>query len=59
MEKHYICTGGCQGVSDRPGVCQTSGCPKHNQPLQECDCVDGEHGGVAGVAESFSDEEED
>ena len=40
---HYICTGGCGGVSDAPGVCQTNGCPKHEHNLVECDCEDGNH----------------
>lgn len=43
---HYICSGECQGVSDKPGVCQADTCPKHNQPLIECDCSDNKHGGV-------------
>ncbi|MFA6365441.1 MAG: hypothetical protein WCW78_03510 [Candidatus Paceibacterota bacterium] len=43
--KHYICTGGCGGVSDKPGVCQTKICPKHGKPLEECDCTDGKHYG--------------
>jgi len=42
---HYICTGGCKGVSQTPGVCQTDGCPKHEHPLEECDCVDSKHYG--------------
>lgn len=40
---HYICTGGCGGVTDTPGVCQANGCPKHKHPLAECNCEDGEH----------------
>lgn len=40
---HCVCTGGCGGVSDQPGVCQTENCPRHGTPLQECDCEDGEH----------------
>lgn len=43
MGKHYICTGGCRGESETPGVCQTEECPKHGQPLTECDCTDGHH----------------
>lgn len=46
MNKHYICTGGCKGVSDKPGVCQTEGCPKHKHQLKECDCTDGKHYGA-------------
>ena len=43
--KHYICTGGCMGVSDKPGVCQATDCPKHGKPLEECSCKDGKHNG--------------
>jgi hypothetical protein len=42
---HNICTGGCKGVSETPGVCQTNGCPKHEQPLEACDCTDSKHDG--------------
>lgn len=45
MMSHYICTGGCQGVSKYPGVCQAPTCPKYNKPLEECDCTDGKHYG--------------
>lgn len=31
--KHFICTGGCKGVSDKPGVCQAKNCPKYGYPL--------------------------
>jgi len=40
---HYICTGGCEGESATPGVCQTDDCPKKGQPLTECECTDGAH----------------
>ena len=40
---HYICTGGCKGVSDKPISCQAKNCQKHGEPLKECDCTDGEH----------------
>lgn len=43
---HYICTGGCRGVSDNPGVCEDENCSKHNQPLEKCDCTDGKHFGA-------------
>lgn len=36
--EHYICTGGCAGVSDLPGVCHDPACPKVGQPLDACDC---------------------
>ncbi|HXK38933.1 MAG TPA: hypothetical protein VJ043_02495 [Candidatus Paceibacterota bacterium] len=41
--KHHICTGGCEGVSDKPGTCQATTCPKHGKPLTECDCADAKH----------------
>lgn len=43
MEKHYICLGGCKGVSKNPGVCQAPDCAKHNHELVECMCLDGKH----------------
>lgn len=36
--EHYICTGGCHGVSQGSGLCQDKNCLKHNQPLTFCDC---------------------
>lgn len=42
-EKHYICTGGCKGVSNIPGTCNAVDCPFHNKELTECDCIDGKH----------------
>lgn len=42
---HYICTGGCKGVSETPGTCNAEGCAKHNHPLETCDCTDGKHYG--------------
>jgi len=44
--KHYICTGGCEGVSNVPGVCQAEDCPDHGKSLKECDCADGGHDDV-------------
>lgn len=42
---HYICTGGCGGVSEKEGTCQALTCPKHGDPLTACDCMDGKHYG--------------
>ncbi len=42
---HYICTGGCQGVSKVPGTCQAPDCADYQQTLVECDCTDGLHHG--------------
>ena len=41
--KHYVCTGGCQGVAESPGTCQDEKCAKHGLLLTECDCEDGKH----------------
>lgn len=43
MDEHYICTGGCEGVSPVPGTCQATECEKHGKPLELCLCEDGEH----------------
>lgn len=43
MDKHYVCTGGCKGVSANTGTCQADTCSKHNQDLMECMCADGTH----------------
>ncbi len=43
---HYICTGGCNGISDKPGVCQDEKCPKHGKQLTECGCADNKHESV-------------
>ncbi len=50
--KHYVCTGGCEGVSEKPGVCQAPGCVKHEHPLIECNCTDGVHAEAYEKAES-------
>ena len=52
--KHYICTGGCEGESNTPGVCQAEECKKEGEPLTPCDCEDGLHEG----AEEKNEEEE-
>lgn len=41
--EHYVCYGGCHGVSDKPGVCQTEGCAHKGHALEKCDCADGKH----------------
>jgi len=42
--EHYICTGGCGGVSETPGSCQAEDCQKHGEALTSCNCEDGKHG---------------
>ncbi len=49
--KHYVCTGGCQGVADKAGVCDKEDCLKYGNELTECDCEDGSH------EKAFRDEE--
>ncbi|HXK35304.1 MAG TPA: DUF6789 family protein [Candidatus Paceibacterota bacterium] len=48
---HYVCTGGCGGVSDKPGVCQTPHCAKFGHSLTPCNCVDGRHSGIVKACE--------
>ena len=43
---HYVCTGGCLGVSKTPGVCNSWNCEKKGHTLIECNCIDGKHEGV-------------
>ena len=40
---HFICTGGCEGESSNPGVCQAEDCKKEGEPLTECSCEDSLH----------------
>ncbi len=54
---HYICKGGCGGVSNEAGVCQAESCPNHFELLEECDCADGKHGGSEFGASDGADEE--
>lgn len=42
-DSHYICLGGCRGVSKVPGVCKAPTCKDHNHGLVKCSCVDGLH----------------
>jgi hypothetical protein len=42
-EKHYVCLGGCKGVSKIPGTCSDPRCPFHNKGLTECDCKNDKH----------------
>ena len=43
---HYICTGGCRGVSPNAKSCGAESCPKHGKPLSKCGCEDNEHDGA-------------
>ncbi len=53
---HYICTGTCGGVADKPGVCQAATCPMHGKPLVACNCTDGKHNGLVGHEVKKSEE---
>ncbi|OGL67636.1 hypothetical protein A3B21_01435 [Candidatus Uhrbacteria bacterium RIFCSPLOWO2_01_FULL_47_24] len=48
---HYICTGGCGGVSEEIGTCQTETCDNWGEPLEECNCTDGTHQNKEGEEE--------
>ena len=40
---HYICRGGCKGVSKVKGICQASNCASRGQDLSMCNCGDSLH----------------
>lgn len=42
--KHYVCKGGCGSTLDEIGACETEGCAKQWELMEECDCADGKHG---------------
>ena len=42
---HFICQGGCEGVSEQPKKCGEKSCKDYDQDLKHCDCTDGKHGG--------------
>ncbi len=42
---HYICLGGCRGVSKVPGACKAPDCLDHDHALVKCECTDGLHNG--------------
>lgn len=46
MQTHFVCTGGCNGVSTAEGVCGASDCKDFGKPLKECTCQDGMHAGL-------------
>ena len=48
MNKHYICMGGCEAVSETPGICQDVNCANHGHQFVECGCVDGKHNDFKG-----------
>ncbi|MEK7672854.1 MAG: zinc ribbon domain-containing protein YjdM [Patescibacteria group bacterium] len=40
---HFVCKGGCKGVSEVAGFCEAEGCASQWQMLEECSCADGKH----------------
>jgi len=42
--KHYICKGTCGGSSEEICACETDGCTRQWELMEECDCTDGNHG---------------
>lgn len=57
MSEHFVCTGECGGVSDKPKVCDDPNCSMHGQSLQPCDCADGKHYQESGDEQEWSEEE--
>ncbi len=41
--KHFICEGGCKGVSENPVSCGANTCSKYNKALTECNCENTPH----------------
>jgi hypothetical protein len=42
---HYVCMG-CRFTANEPGKCPTGGCPRHRNPLSQCQCKDGKHASI-------------
>lgn len=63
METHYICKGGCGGMSLHPGTCQAFDCADNGHDLHECACDDGLHASLATLTKGDEvkkdDDEED
>ena len=53
---HYVCTGGCEGESSNPGVCQMEDCEKEGESLTLCNCEDGTHKEVLEKREESEEE---
>ena len=51
---HFICKGGCGAGSELESVCETDGCSKQWELLEECKCEDGQH--FRGEADTSTDE---
>ena len=56
--KHFICAGGCGGVSEHPGVCGEPDCPQHGEPLEPCDCEDDRHYGAFEMTDDWSEDDD-
>lgn len=52
---HYVCNGGCKGISDDSEViCQATDCLAYSKPLNQCNCEDGMHEEVNSSEENLS-----
>ena len=40
---HYVCTGECKTVSEKPGICEVKDCSRRGQTLTSCTCSDNRH----------------
>lgn len=40
---HYVCTGGCNMLSEHAGTCHTRDCLKYHSLLTACNCLDKLH----------------
>ncbi len=47
---HYVCKGGCGGILNEIGICETDGCANQWQMMEECNCSDGQHGMIIGTS---------
>lgn len=56
---HYICTGGCGGVSDKPGTCKAEDCDNWGKDLETCECTDGKHENLGMPLPDENSEEEE
>ena len=57
--EHYVCIGGCKGVTSKPGICRNHDCPNYNEPLEKCDCEDSLHYGAFEMTEDESGNNEE
>ena len=54
---HYVCRERCGSTSPTKGICKTKKCPAFEEPLNACNCKDGEH--RIPLTEDSDDEQEE